>query len=430
MKSEGAPIQAEDVLANPVILRGAWLRVNSWYGRGDLAPQPELSQWQLYPEAELRELASQLRSGSWKPEPWRQVPYPKKGARLRHYLMPAVRDQVAFMAHMVALGPILDHQIADFAFGNRWHRPIAWHYQRLRPPGWVYRPYPVLSNRIYLPYARAHGLFRRAAHWTVARMTNATLPGAADSGRAQHPEDYPDESLRKWTKAAWWKGSRVESRAYWAALDIELAFPSVQLDRLGQAMDRALEHHEDVGYLFDACPGPVLEALGSVRVRVELGRRLMRALNQVEVDSRSIPRDAWAKPEVHPLPRIQDEPYKGIPTGLAISGMLLNVALLEADREIARYLDRTSGNERGARSAPTRAVRSRSTGWFALGSRRVASPARSKEICARSGRRSASSSIGPRGSSCSGVPWSGPQRGARSVSRRTPQPSTRRRHRG
>ena len=159
MKSEGAPIQADDVLANPVILRGAWLRVNSWYSRGELAPQPELSQWQLYPEAELRELASELRSGTWRPESWRQVPYPKKGARLRHYLMPTVRDQVAFMAHMVALGPILDHQIADFAFGNRWHRPIAWHYRRLRP-GWVYRRYPVLSDRIYLPYARAHGLFR------------------------------------------------------------------------------------------------------------------------------------------------------------------------------------------------------------------------------------------------------------------------------
>ena len=155
MTSEGAPIQAEEVLANPVILRGAWLRVNSWYGRGEFAPQPELSQWLLYPEAKLRELALDLRKGTWRPESWRQVPYPKKGARLRHYLMPTVRDQVAFMAHMVALGPILDHQIADFAFGNRWHRPIGWQHRGLRH-GWVNRAYPVLSHRIYLPYCGAN----------------------------------------------------------------------------------------------------------------------------------------------------------------------------------------------------------------------------------------------------------------------------------
>ena len=282
--------------------------------------------------------------------------------------MPTVRDQVAFMAHMVALGPILDHQIADFAFGNRWHRPLAWQFRGLRPR-WVYRAYPVLSDRIYLPYARSHGLFRRAAHWTVARMTNALLPRAADPGRAQLPEDYPNESLPKWTKARWWEGSGVVHRAYWAALDIELAYPSVQLDRLGQAMNRALKHRVDVEHLFDACPGPVLEALDCVQVRVELGRRLMRALNQIEVDSGSIPRDAWAPPEDHPLPRIQDQPYKGIPTGLAISGMLLNVALLEADREIARYLARTSGNQRGAilRFADDMYVLSRSSrGLFAL----------------------------------------------------------------
>ena len=134
-------------------------------------------------------------------------------------------------------------------------------------------------------------------------------------------------------------------------------------------MDRALRDRVAVEHLFDACPGPVVEALQSVQVRLELGRRLMRALNQVEVDSGSIPRDAWAPPEDHPLPRIQDQPYKGIPTGLAISGMLLNVALLEADREIAHYLDRTSGNERGAilRFADDMYVLSRSSrGLFAL----------------------------------------------------------------
>ena len=45
---------------NPVILQGAWMRVDLWYRSGDLAPQPELSRWRLYPEAMLRDLAETL----------------------------------------------------------------------------------------------------------------------------------------------------------------------------------------------------------------------------------------------------------------------------------------------------------------------------------------------------------------------------------
>ena len=372
MNSEGNARKATEVLANPVILQGAWMRVESWYRSGELAPQPELSRWRLHPEAMLRELAEALRDGNWKPEVWRQVPYPKKGARLRHYVMPTVRDQVAFMAHMVALGPILDQQTANFAFGNRWYRPIAWD-RRAEPARWVHRPYPVLTDRIFVSYARSHGLYRRVAHWTVARMTKATLPAEDDSGRIQLPEDYGEGTLPPWTREAWWSGTPDISRVFWAALDIELAYPSVRIDQLADAMERALrgpvslrELFEtqagemldismdelpqlvDLHRLFDGCPQPVLDALVIEDVRVEIGRRLTRALGEITLDSGGIPPNSWRPPQDHPLPRVDAEPYQGIPTGLAISGVLLNVALLDADRVIGDYLKEASGERRGA----------------------------------------------------------------------------------
>ena len=347
MNSEHNARKAAEVLRNPVILQGAWMRVDSWYRSGDLAPQPELSRWRLYPEAMLRDLAETLLDGNWKPEQWRQVPYPKKGARLRHYLMPTVRDQVAFMAHMVALGPILDVQVANFAYGNRWYRPIAWD-RRAEPARWVHRPYPVLTDRIFLPYARSHGLFRRVAHWTVARMTKATLPVEDDSGRVQLPVDYAEGTLPAWTGKAWWSATPDTSRAFWAALDVELAYPSVRISQLAMAMERALRRQIDFHLLFDGCPKPVLEALAVQDVRVEIGRRLTRALGEITLDSGGIPPDSWGPPQGHPLPRVSAEPYEGIPTGLAISGILLNVAFLEPDRVIGNYLERTSGEGRGA----------------------------------------------------------------------------------
>lgn len=347
MNSKGEAFTAGEVLGHPVILRGAWLRVDSSYRYGELAPQPELSRWRLNPEAKLRELADALRCDGWKPEPWRQVPYPKKGARLRHYVMPTVRDQVAFMAHMVALGPILDQQVANFAFGNRWYRPITWD-RRAESPCWVNRPYPVLTNKSYLPYGRSHGLFRRVTHWTVARMTQAPLPAKDDSGRAQLPEDYQASTLPKWTRKDWWEGATEASRAFWAALDIELAYPSVRIAQLTTAMEQALRREVQFSELFDGCPEPVRHALAVEGIRVEIGHRLTKALGDVDVNTSDIPQDAWGPPPGHRLPKVSATPYKGIPTGLGISGMLLNVAFLEPDREIGRYLNATSGEGRGA----------------------------------------------------------------------------------
>ncbi len=190
------------LLADPSVLRAAWMRIDEWYRSGNLAPQPELADWRLDPYRHLRALRKSLLEEEWEPSKWPQVPHPKKGRRLRHYLQPTVRDQVVFMAYMVLLGPLLDAVMPPFSFGNRWYRPILW--ERRRPsPGWRVLPYQLFSNRSYLPYARSHGLFRRVAHWTVARMTGSEVPQTGEAGPIPHPDDYGDV-LPEFVRPEWW----------------------------------------------------------------------------------------------------------------------------------------------------------------------------------------------------------------------------------
>ena len=139
------------------------------------------------------------------------------------------------------------------------------------------------------------GCFRRVAHWTVAQMTKATLPAEDDSGRVQRPEDYEEGTLPPWTREAWWRGTPDTLRAFWAALDVELAYPSVRISQLALAMEQALQRPGDfdLDRLFDGCPQPVLEALAVQDVRVEIGRRLTRALGEITMDSGGIPPDSW-----------------------------------------------------------------------------------------------------------------------------------------
>ena len=227
---------------------------------------------------------------------------------------------------------------------------MAWD-RRQRRPRWVQRPYPLLTKHIYLPYSRSHGLFRRVAHWTVAGMTGATVDHMDHGGQVQHPEDFEDNSLPAWIrrKQDWWgTESNADGSASWAALDLQLAFPSVYLNRLRNSLIEMLELLEMpiVPDLLNGFPRSVLEALGRREERLHIGQRLADALEQVVIKSGAIPRDAWRP--THAAPVLPPDKDAGIPTGLAISGMLLNVALHSADRSVLQYLRSQPVGRKGA----------------------------------------------------------------------------------
>ena len=273
--------RVKSALCHPLVLRGAWLRIDAWYRSGSLAPQPELELWRLHPEAELRKLRAELKAGAWRPAVWPQIPYPKKGAQLRHYTLPTVKDQVAFMAHMVLLGPLLDNCVENFAFGNRWYRPIVWN-RRSAPPLWEFRPYPLLTNKAYRPFASSHGLYRRVANWTVARMTEVPLREKDYSGAVHHPADYSCETLPPWVRKDWWRGEEAKTeRAAWATLDVELAFPSVRLDRLVRSgIDMLDDFVGPLSGLVIGYPHSVREVLYDAECRQRIVRSLVEGLQK------------------------------------------------------------------------------------------------------------------------------------------------------
>lgn len=338
--------RARSALAHPLVLKGAWHRIDAWFRHGDPAPQPELAQWRLHPEAELRKLGADIRAGRWRPSVWSQVPYPKKGARLRHYTQPSVKDQVAFMAHMVLLGPLLDSCLESFAFGNRWYRPLVWN-RRLAPRRWDFRSYPLLAKQTYRPFASSHGLYKRVANWTVARMTRAALDNKDYGGPVHHPEDYRLNTLPPWVREDWWLGGGSKPHpAAWATLDVELAYPSVRLDRLTRSGIAMLESvTQPPSALIIGYPYPICELLGDTACRRAIFRSLIEGIEQVEIDSDSIARDAWRP--AHAAPELPPE-NKGLPTGLAVSGMLLNVALHNMDQSVLEYLEEQCPEQRGA----------------------------------------------------------------------------------
>ncbi len=264
----------------------------------------------------------------------------------------------------------------NFSFGNRWYRPL---YRRRSDAAdeevgessrsrWAQRDYSLSDRRMYQPYPRAYGMFRRVAHWTAASMLS--VEEKVDTLATDRPKevgDYADGELPKFVERDWWRASQT-TRGYWVHLDLQLAYPSVRRHFLREVL------HKLCAIEPASCePLPVFGVTGEPRlfgyprdvsgllsrsgVRKVLLKRLLDHLEEVEyvdLDSRGADfNDAmWIPPHAHPaLPRSGGE-REGLPTGLAVSGLLMNVYLCGLDLGIGRWLvDHAADQKSGPRAA-------------------------------------------------------------------------------
>jgi hypothetical protein len=353
------------LLSHPLVLRSAWERVKSWY-RLEWAPQPEYAQWHLDPDGHLRALGEEFLAGKNQPSSFLRIPYPKRGACLRHYSMPSVRDQVAFAAHAVLLAPYVEMRLPTFAFGNRWFRGIYWDRADPRGAKWKDRPFSLADRSLYQRYSRDYGLFRRVCHWSAAAMLGTGIGEELAGRRAAKPQDYPENRLPRFVKPAWWEpeGGVKNDKGYWAHFDLQLAYPSVRLPLLRKRLhELLLEHEEEPASVrvrlnefamvptpgeFDKAlagyPHEVRKNLRQQDVRCALATSLLDRLEQVSYTAVDFEFDSWIPPhagETQILPEGDGREHPGLPTGLAICGLLLNAYLRRFDMTVAQWLLRT-----------------------------------------------------------------------------------------
>lgn len=420
--NDGSAVGGLESLFTPWVMKAAFQKVEQWYATGELRDPGEWLEWQAHMWARLSSLASDLANGRYKPGPFPVVPYPKRGGRTRHYVMPSVRDQVAFMAYMVLLGPFLEARMPNVSFGNRLFRPrIQW----TQPSGddseeaakqrWYRAPFSLGEPRLYDNFQSGYGLFRRVAQWLV----NAQVLGEDTAGINRDEMEVEPPDLLPYHQHLSRPVRKGGSDLYYARLDVELAYPAVSRKTLAAELVRLVccepgpnpstERNDAKGEKQDQWGRPSFPSLGlqggpfdNTVERANPGtgehpwtqlanhgplRKLLA--NRLGELLRGISYAAWCAPsepaadwraEVHDAnwhmkhcaadhgpshdtkapQRSQDEleenadPYGfwpvnslaghyvkdnafGIPTGLAISGALLNVALTRVDEELCEY---------------------------------------------------------------------------------------------
>lgn len=254
--------------------------------------------------------------------PCNLTPVPKGEGKARAYYSIPLEYQVGWLAIVGAIGPLLDKRMPNWSFGYRLHRPRI----RTSEGNWPWDEHTTSSEETYLSFARSWKPFRRYANLTLKRFLgdekHSDDPAEAQIQRLEQelsadgiipePQQKLDLDLR--TKqfpyfAKSWP-LRIEPRVWFARLDIENFFPSINRSQLPDLLMKELT------------------GLRGFDNSAQWHALFTCWLNFVENLS-ELKADQLKKQRIE---------NGGLPVGLVASGFLANVFMLSFDREVERLL--------------------------------------------------------------------------------------------
>ncbi len=298
----------------------AWSKVSSMYRSGDAwFDELAIACFEANLDRELAGLAAELRSGSYRPTPLRPLPQPKKATGenekpVRQTFWVGVRDQVAWVAFVGVVGPTLDRAMPPWSYAYRLHRPV-WYEDETDRRIFVRGPYRHTSGRLYRPFPQSWPLYRRHISLTVraaARIRERPDDMAEEAILDAEEQLGPDDPARlPYLRAEYW--SKGTDKVYRGHVDLKKFYPSINITCVLQNMRSLCQ---------------------------EIPDELMTLAE--EMATFPLDRSGWPGDELKELglatsepPSASDDVFRGLPTGLFVSGFLSNVAMLGLDRTVS-----------------------------------------------------------------------------------------------
>jgi len=306
-------------LTLPENLYWAWLKVRNAFRNGDSwFDELELAKFEANLEAELISIKKAFLSKNYKMNPIEPLPLPKKPEEngiplIRQAYWFSIRDQVAWMALINIIGPLLDYKMPKWSYGNRLYRP-AWiddKTGRLK----IGR-YRHSSGNIYRKWRQSWPLFRRHIYFTVRFMSGITGLNdlsQTDKDHLQLELDLSEERRLPYLKNNYWD-PKIKS-PHWASIDFKQFYPNVNTNILINNLRTYLDDFPERDF--------------SVILN------LFKQLLVFKIDFAG-----WSTEELFQYynGKQHEKIASGIPVGLLVAGFLSNLAMLNIDTKVNGYI--------------------------------------------------------------------------------------------
>lgn len=302
------------MLHSPENLYFAWKKAKNLCLRSDgYVDLSELAEFELCLEQKLNDIRSQFEHGTFKLKKLRPLPRPKKFETDkyidRQYYHIAIEDQVAWIAMVNVLGPMLDPQMPPWSYGNRIYRPAWFDEHEDRRSSLEIGPYRHASGHLYRKFKHSWPLFRRHISLTARMMSKGS--SALHLEELDTADQLALASAEKddlhYLSSNYWP-QRSGRMLYHASIDLRQFYPSINKEIIIQRIAKASQSAK-------------LENLIRNMFKFQLNRKGMTASTLANVE-----------------PKFESSEIPGIPTGLFVAGFLANVAMLDIDTLVQNRL--------------------------------------------------------------------------------------------
>ena len=309
-----------DQLTSRENLQWAWAKAKRMYESADgPVDWGNIAAFELDLEEQLQSIGHDFKRGRYRLEPLILLPQPKKPnedgtARLRQSFHVGVRDQVAWIALVNVIGPLLDSRMPAWVYGHRLYK-AAW-FEELDDGDTrlALGPYRHSTGALYRKFKHSWPLFRRHVSLCARTMVRGFDSDIELDDAEQAALTYEDRPA--YLSQEWWPP--VEQTAlHYVSIDLERFYPTIKQSAIISGLRAYLPDYEVDGWL---------QSLVGRMLRFEVSAVGSGLLGHEVV-----------QPVTHP------GRFRGIPTGLMVAGFLSNVAMLHLDREVE---DRLQTNRR------------------------------------------------------------------------------------
>jgi len=317
-------------------LLSAWLKVKyhllKYEGWVDLE---NLYTFEAVLDDKLRYIHEQFSQKEWKLN--KMVPLPRlkiqrnndksTNEKIRQDFWVPLIDQIAWVAVVNIVGPILDLQMPGWSFANRLYRSVLYEDTEIQgeEKGKV-GPYRHYSGQVYRSWHVGWSLYRRLSYLTWLNMVNSSdlskkIDTLSDGDKrvyknnAEHPV-FDDYSWKiQYLERNYWN-IKLDSEIFYAKVDFKDFFPLLKREAVLEGLIYGLKNSQN----YVCTPDEISDLTVLLKQMLEFSW----------VDP------IWDDDEIKCA--FLDHKNDGIPVGLLVSGFLANAALLPIDAELQNEL--------------------------------------------------------------------------------------------
>lgn len=269
-------------------------------------------------------LSEQIKNGTFKLSPLVPLPFPKikkdesSSTQARQFFHISITDQLAWVALINVIGPILDNQMPFWSFGHRLYMPIwSEEIEGKRVP--KFGNYSPSSKKIYRNWSNSWPLFRKAISITSKKMVNSFLTEEDDED-AMFNINAPNElNIKYWNINYWDTGI---DDVYYATIDLKRFYPNIDIGNVFT--------DEVYNLLYQ---GQLFYSEAELRSFVETLCSFTIDTSYKKYNEKEFPRDGIEETSTAAY-------YHGVPTGLFVGGFISNIAMLPVDKKIDSILSK------------------------------------------------------------------------------------------